>query len=104
VVEEGQGVVSEESDNEVVVQPQQVERVREEKRDPAICQCVFSQRLSAILPVISSDQGHAEELHDIEEHPDWYEGANRNVPAVAKLQLFLSAFLSKVVQSSPASG
>jgi hypothetical protein len=53
MVEERQGVVPEESDDEIVVQTEEVEGIRKEKRDPEICQYELSRDVYALTSDLS---------------------------------------------------
>jgi hypothetical protein len=49
-----------------------------------------------------SNKRHAQELHDIQKHPDRYKCAYRHIPAVPEFQLFLATIcFVQVVKAAP---
>lgn len=52
--------------------------------------------------MICAHEWHAQELNHVQKHPHGYVGPDRDVPAVAKLQLFLAVAVSgrQIVQAA----
>jgi len=44
--------------------------------------------------MVCAYEWHAEELHNVEEHPNRHKGSDGYIPAVSKLELFLARVFS----------
>lgn len=77
-------IVAEKGDDKVVSKGDQIQKIAKEERDP----------------VVAGDDGHEEELHNIQPDPDWKEGADRDIKAVAKLELFDGIVPGRAKQAS----
>jgi hypothetical protein len=105
VVEEGQGVVSEEGDYEVVYKGDKVERVSNHEREPGIHIRYDPQStIEDHLPVIPRNNGHKQELDKIQKHPYGYKRPYRHVPAISKLELTAVRVFDIEEALSPAPG
>lgn len=109
MVQEGEGVVAQEGDHEIVIQRDEVEGVGEEDGYPGhVSSDIFLQYYGkVVLPMIRPHERHTQELHHIQKHPHRHERAYRHVPAVPKLELFFSGApvdFAEVVEASPAAG
>ena len=102
VVQERQRIVSQKSNDEVVVQRNEVKRVGKEKRHPVHNISILAQsRRAQNVPMLRAHQRHAQKLHDIQKHPHGHKRANGHIPAIPKLELFLAALLAQIVQPAP---
>ena len=60
MMQERKSIVAEESDHKVVAESDQIQKIAKEEREP----------------VVARDDGHEQELHDVQPYPDWEESAD----------------------------